>query len=113
MKPSELDVVQLRRSDNSVSKYRFSTNDFLVLNEDGTIRTFSNQKEGRLIGKMNSTEIKCPCCGQDYAGEYDICSVCNWENDPIQLKKPDLRGGANKMSLTEAREAYSKGEKVL
>lgn len=72
-----------------------------------------NRQERRLIGKMNSTEIKCPCCGHDYVGEYDICSVCNWENDPIQLKKPDLRGGANKMSLTEAREAYSKGEKVL
>ena len=72
-----------------------------------------NRQERRLIGKMNSTEIKCPCCGQDYVGEYDICSICNWENDPIQLKKPDLRGGANKMSLTEAREAYSKGEKVL
>lgn len=44
--PLSDDVVQLRRSDNSVSKYRFSTNDFLVLNEDGTIRTFF-KPEGR------------------------------------------------------------------
>ena len=36
--PSD-DVVQLRRSDNSIAKYRFSTNDFVVVNEDGTIRT--------------------------------------------------------------------------
>lgn len=62
---------------------------------------------------MNSTEIKCPCCGKTYVGEYDICSICNWENDPIQLKKPDFPGGANQMSLEEARIAYSKGEKVL
>lgn len=34
------DVVQLKRSDESVSKYRFSTNDFVVINADGTIRTF-------------------------------------------------------------------------
>lgn len=34
------DVVQLQRSDGSVSKYRFSTNDFVVVNADGTIRTF-------------------------------------------------------------------------
>ena len=38
------DVVQLIRSDNSIAKYRFSTNDFLVLNEDGTIRTFFKPK---------------------------------------------------------------------
>ena len=34
------DVAMLRRSDDSVSKYRFSTNDFVVVNADGTIRTF-------------------------------------------------------------------------
>ena len=34
------DVVQLVRSDGSVSKYCFSTNEFLVINEDGTIRTY-------------------------------------------------------------------------
>lgn len=33
-------VVQLKRSDNSISKYRFSTNDFVFINADGTIRTF-------------------------------------------------------------------------
>ena len=38
--PLSDDVVQLMRSDNSMSKYRFSTNDFVVINEDGTIRTF-------------------------------------------------------------------------
>ncbi len=62
---------------------------------------------------MNLTEIKCPCCGETVVGEYDICEVCFWENDPIQLSKPDMRGGANRMSLNEARIAYSKGEKVL
>ena len=34
------DVVQLVRSDNSISRYRYSTNDFIVVNEDGSIRTF-------------------------------------------------------------------------
>lgn len=63
---------------------------------------------------MNSTEtIKCPCCGKTYVAEYDICTVCKWENDLNQLSKPDLRGGANRMSLNEARIAYKKGEKVL
>lgn len=39
-KPLSDDVVQLVRSDNSVSKYCFSTNEFLVVNQDGTIRTY-------------------------------------------------------------------------
>lgn len=34
------DVMQLKRSDESISKYRFSRNDFVVINADGTIRTF-------------------------------------------------------------------------
>lgn len=34
------DLVELRRSDNSISRYKFSTNEFIVVNEDGTIRTY-------------------------------------------------------------------------
>lgn len=62
---------------------------------------------------MNSTEIKCPCCGKTKVAEYGICSVCDWENDPIQLSKPDFGGGANKMSLNEARIAYRNRKNVL
>lgn len=61
---------------------------------------------------MNLKEIECPCCGRTMVGEYDICPVCKWENDPVQLRKPDFQGGANKMSLDEAKEAYDKGEKI-
>lgn len=33
---------------------------------------------------------KCPCCGyytfdEKPSGTYDICEVCFWEDDPIQL----------------------------
>lgn len=61
---------------------------------------------------MSSTEIKCPCCGKTYVGDYDICSVCNWENDPIQSENPNLQGGANQMSLQEAKAAFSAGQAV-
>ncbi|MCD8087122.1 MAG: hypothetical protein LUE22_00840 [Oscillospiraceae bacterium] len=61
---------------------------------------------------MNSTEIRCPVCGKTNVTEYDICTVCNWENDPIQNWKPDLPGGANRMSLNQAREAWAKGERI-
>lgn len=45
--PLSDDVVQLVRSDNSTSKYRFSTNDFLVLNDDDSIRTFFKPETGK------------------------------------------------------------------
>ncbi|MGN1014279.1 MAG: CPCC family cysteine-rich protein [Butyricicoccus sp.] len=54
----------------------------------------------------------CPCCGQTVVEEYDICNECGWENDPIQREKPDFRGGANRMSLKEARAAYAAGKPV-
>ena len=52
--------------------------------------------------------IKCPCCGKTLVEEHEICDVCDWQNDPIQLEKPDYAGGANKISLNAAREQYNK-----
>lgn len=54
----------------------------------------------------------CPCCETSLVTEYDICPVCGWENDPIQLAQPDYSGGANKMSLNEAKRVYAEGEKI-
>lgn len=59
--------------------------------------------------------MKCPVCGKyefEREGDYDICPVCGWENDGIQNSSPDMSGGANHMSLNEAREAYSKGKQI-
>ena len=47
----------------------------------------------------------CPSCGfltfSEPPGSYKICSVCGWEDDPVQLANPGLRGGANGGSLKE------------
>lgn len=53
----------------------------------------------------------CPCCGfltrtDEAYGTFDICPVCGWEDDNVQARDPDYRGGANKESLNEAREMY-------
>ncbi|MCL2223569.1 MAG: hypothetical protein FWB96_01230 [Defluviitaleaceae bacterium] len=50
--------------------------------------------------------IACPCCGENTInelGEYEICSVCDWEDDPGQSEYPDDDAGANTISLNEAR----------
>lgn len=59
--------------------------------------------------------VKCPVCGK-YAFEHwndmDFCDLCGWCNDAIQNENPDYRGGANSMSLNEARKAYKEGKPI-
>jgi len=52
----------------------------------------------------------CPCCGHitfvDPPGSFDICPVCNWEDDFVQLEDPTYEGGANRPSLIQAQRNY-------
>lgn len=47
----------------------------------------------------------CPSCGflvfGEPPGSYEICELCGWEDDHVQLAHPNMRGGANKNSLVE------------
>ncbi|MBR0138791.1 MAG: DNA/RNA nuclease SfsA [Firmicutes bacterium] len=57
----------------------------------------------------------CPVCGKrclSETGAWEICDNCGWEDDPVQRKDPDFEGGANRMSLNQAIEAYRDGRKV-
>ena len=58
---------------------------------------------------MNFT---CPCCGyrtlNEFPGSYEICAVCFWEDDPIQLLDPGFAGGANRPSLIECQANYAR-----
>ena len=57
-------------------------------------------------------KYRCPCCGyftlEDEPGHFDICPVCRWEDDGVQSDDPNYGGGANTMSLNEARENFKK-----
>jgi Cysteine-rich CPCC len=37
-------------------------------------------------------------------GSYDICELCGWEDDHVQLAHPEMAGGANRISLVQAQE---------
>ena len=53
----------------------------------------------------------CPCCGNYTLPEfriYDICPVCNWEDDIVQFQDSNFEGGANEESLNQARINYRK-----
>jgi hypothetical protein len=70
-----------------------------------------------LIRRVAGTEtsegwrFRCPCC--EYLtlddvppGSFKICPVCRWEDDNLQYEDMDYRGGANRVSLWEARENF-------
>jgi len=40
-------------------------------------------------------------------GADDICPICGWEDDPVQLLNPDYEDGPNGMSLREAQERFA------
>lgn len=54
----------------------------------------------------------CPCCGfltigEQPPGTFEICPVCDWEDDNVQFEDPDYAGGANKVSLNQARRNFA------
>ena len=55
----------------------------------------------------------CPCCGyltfdEEPCGTFEICPVCCWEDDNVQNDDPNYDGGANGISLNEAKENFAK-----
>jgi hypothetical protein len=53
----------------------------------------------------------CPCCGyltfSEKPGSYEICPICFWEDDQVQVRWPTLARGANKLSLAEAQKTFA------
>jgi hypothetical protein len=51
--------------------------------------------------------VPCPACGfltltDACFGSYNLCDVCGWEDDGVQLANPTCGGGANTESLIDA-----------
>lgn len=53
----------------------------------------------------------CPCCGyltlSEAPGSYEICGICFWEDDAVQLRWPTMSGGANRISLIDAQDSFA------
>lgn len=52
----------------------------------------------------------CPCCGylvfEEPPGSYDICPICFWEDDIVQLRFPEATG-ANRVSLVQGQNNFA------
>jgi Cysteine-rich CPCC len=59
-----------------------------------------------------TSNYPCPACGfltlEEPSGSYEICSICGWEDDHVQLRFPLMRGGANKECLVEHQQDWVK-----
>ena len=80
------------------------------------------QRRVKFDGYLKRNQIKlskdikkytCPCCGfptLNERGGYEICVLCNWEDDYQDDKDADeVLGGPNgKLSLTQARNNFQK-----
>lgn len=57
-----------------------------------------------------SKRYTCPCCGyltlSEFPGSFEICEICFWEDDNVQLRNPSFAGGANRPSLIEAQSSF-------
>jgi len=52
----------------------------------------------------------CVCCREDTLeegnGNFEICPVCSWEDDPVMGDDADYFGGANTFTLRQHRALY-------
>jgi hypothetical protein len=54
----------------------------------------------------------CPVCGylvfDGPPGSYNVCPICYWEDDIVQLAFPLMEGGANRISLYDAQKEFDR-----
>jgi hypothetical protein len=63
-----------------------------------------------MVKDRRTDKKPCPCCGYlvfaEPPGSYEICPICFWEDDELQLRFPTLEGGANSPSLIQAQKNF-------
>lgn len=72
----------------------------------------ANESDIMALKGVITMKDKCPVCGKTELAAFDTCEVCGWSNDRVQKEFPDMKHGDNYMSLSEAREAYKRGEEI-
>ena len=61
--------------------------------------------------KPRGDELQCPCCDfftLSEKGGYEICLICFWEDDGIDLTELDRHSGPNHITLREGRLNFEK-----
>lgn len=62
------------------------------------------------MSNVRQVMYQCPCCDHftlDARGQYDICPVCFWEDDGLDVDELDEHSGPNHLSLREGRSNFA------
>jgi len=79
------------------------------------LKKYSDKKIIKIVEFQRSQangRFYCECCGYNTLnekpnGNYQICATCYWEDDPIQRNEPNYEGGANRVSLNQAKKNFA------
>jgi len=84
--------------------FRGATNQYLA----DYLRNVVGEDVDTVEGNLPSW-LPCPVCGYhtfEIIGDWDTCTVCGWNSDPVQEAMPDDPTGANGISLNAARKNF-------
>jgi hypothetical protein len=114
------DLIKQMKEDKNYAFFKISKEDFdrewerITSEPEFKLKPYSEYTrqdyESRNPAVKETNKAYCPVCGSNQGfeeGDYAICSKCGWENDPSQYANWDLAGGANKLSLNQARQEYN------
>lgn len=97
--------------------YRLFFSDKYLENQIADVlKKYSNKELIEIVEFQRSQangRFYCECCGYNTLNEkpngtYQICTTCFWEDDPIQSDEPNYEGGANRVSLNQAKRNFAK-----
>lgn len=60
---------------------------------------------------LREARFQCPCCDYyvlDARGRHQVCPVCYWEDDGVDLDELDAVSSANHISLRRARSNFAR-----
>jgi hypothetical protein len=97
------DDLSINSLEDSIKERWVSTKPLIGLDKES--------KDKALQILKGNAKFACPCCGHKTyfvkPGEtFDICSICFWQDDFVQLENPDDDGGPNLISLRQAQKNY-------
>ena len=104
------------KSQTHYESYRLFFSDNYTENQlAGVLNKYSDKELIEIVEFQRSQsngKFYCECCGYNTLyekpnGTYQICTTCYWEDDPIQSAEPDYKGGANKVSLNQAKRNFA------
>lgn len=111
---------QTRNHDSTTKEHQESNTIELTTTDKQILDDFKTRRfsfDDYLKEKNNHKFFTCPSCGfptLNERGGYDICNICDWEDDGQDDSHADkILGGPNRISLTESRLKIGRELKLL